>query len=137
MGQNKTEIYPSQRHMLSCVFSVDTGLKPYAEIAVFIKVISDPSSRKIFEAELREFFQDLAVSLCELLRSGVCEVYLVESEEKARQFIFKIFRIEFFRMNFLQINMLLDPLKLATLKSPVSDGISINKQIAIFLAFLY
>lgn len=79
--------YPSLRNLLISIFSVDVGLEESDEIAALDRVLSDGSQREEIEAELRQLFQDEAISWSEFLENDEYVVYPADDENDAKEYV--------------------------------------------------
>ncbi|PCJ30997.1 MAG: hypothetical protein COA99_17565 [Moraxellaceae bacterium] len=81
------EHYPSLRNLFISIFSVDAGLEEDDEIAALIRVLNDPVQRKEIEGELKQLFQDDAISWTEFLENDDYVVYPADDEEDAKEYV--------------------------------------------------
>jgi hypothetical protein len=79
--------YPSLRNLLISIFSVDVGLSESEEAEALERVLADISQRKEIEDELRQLFQDEAVSWVELLENDEYVAYPADDEEDAKEYV--------------------------------------------------
>jgi len=82
--------YPSLRNLLISIFSVDVGLEESDEIAALERVLGDQAQREEIEVELRQLFNDEAISWTELLENDEYIVYPADDEEDAKEYVTEI-----------------------------------------------
>jgi len=79
--------YPSLKNLLISIFSVDVGLEESDEIAALERVLSDDSQRGEIENELKQLFQDEAISWSEILENDEYVVYPADDENDAKEYV--------------------------------------------------